>query len=301
MTQSAVSIVGMALFAFATFALACEDDAPCDKCARESEMSWNPDNKYVSERLGRFYSLDDLIKSAYDANDLSTAARLANEYLALASIYRCNWNYGNATHDANRYLGLISLKNGDQAGAVAYLLKFGKSSGSPQLNSFGPDMGLADALLQAGQVDPVKLYLGDIKKFWKMENGKIDEWLASIDKSEKPTLGHFPAKPSTMQPVFFWFALAWPALVVAGLAYFQRRRITSMWRFGIAGIVSGYVALFAAGWAIGYVLPTVIGALASHSSLVMLALYGSTAASFLIALLAVIGAYRFFVTKEKAS
>jgi hypothetical protein len=301
MTRSTICIVAVALFAFVTFALACESDAPCGKCARESEMSWNPDNKYVSERLERFYSLHDLVKSAYEANDFSTAETLANEYLALASIYRCNWNYGNATHDANRYLGLISLTNGDHAGAVAYLLKSAKSSGSPQLNSFGPDLDLADALLQAGQVDSVKLYLADIKKFWKMENGQIDEWLASINNGEKPTLSRFSAKPSTMLVVFFWFALAWPTLVVAGLSCFRRKRITSMWRFGLAGIVAGYLAHFAGGWAIGDVLPTVLGVLPAHSSLIMLVLYGSMAAGFLLSLLAVIGVYRFFVFKEKAS
>jgi hypothetical protein len=80
MMRCAIGIVGVALFAFVTFALACEADAPCDKCARESEMSWNPENKYVSERLRRFYLLDDLVKSAYEANDFSTAATLATEY-----------------------------------------------------------------------------------------------------------------------------------------------------------------------------------------------------------------------------
>ena len=110
MTRSAISILGAALLALSTSALACEADTPCDKCAKESEMSWNPDNKYVSERLNHFYALDNLIKSAYEANDLSTSAKLAHEYLNLASTYRCNWNYGNAIHDANRYLGLISLK-----------------------------------------------------------------------------------------------------------------------------------------------------------------------------------------------
>lgn len=296
-----IAIVGAALVAFATFALACEADAPCDKCARESEMSWNPENKYVSERLQRFYSLDDLVKSAYERNEFSTVADLANEYLALAGVYRCNWNYGNAIHDANRYLGLISLKNGDQAGAAIYLLKSGKSSGSPQLNSFGPDLNLANALLQADQVEPVKLYLSEIKTFWKMDNGQVDDWLASIDKGEKPTLSRFSAKPSTMQVAFLWFALAWPALVVAALSWFRRRRIRSMWRFGLIGIVSGYLALFVASWAIGYVLPMVLGVVADHSPLVMIALYGSTAASFFISFLAVLGVYRFSITKDRAS
>jgi hypothetical protein len=172
MMRCVIAILGAAIFAFATSVLACEADVPCDRCERESEMSWNPANEHVSERLRRFYSLDDLIRSAYEAKDLSTAAGLASDYLALASVYRCNWNFGNAIHDANRYLGLISLENGDLAGAGAYLLKSGKSRGSPQLDSFGPDLSLGDALLQAGEIEPVKLYLSEIKTFWKMDNGQ---------------------------------------------------------------------------------------------------------------------------------
>jgi len=265
-------------------------------------MSWNPENKYVSARLKRFYSLDDLIKSAYEANDGPTAVTLAKEYLDLASTYRCNWNYGNAIQDANRYLGLLSLRNGDPTAAATYLLKSGKTTGSPQLNSFGPDLDLADALLRAGHVEPVKAYLRDIKTFWKMENGQVDLWLSSIDKGERPILNRFPAKPSTAQLALFWFALAWPALVVAGFLYFWRRRIARKWIFGIAGLLAGYVAFAAAGWGMAYVLPTILGALAEqHSSFVMPALYLSTSATFIISLLAVLGASRYFVAKEQAS
>lgn len=185
---------------------------------------------------------------------------------------------------------------------MGYLLKSGKSSGSPQLNSFGPDPSLADALLKAGHADPLKVYLGDIKKFWKMENGQVDEWLASIDKGERPPLDRFSAKPSTGQLAFFWFAFAWPALVVASCLYFQRRRIGRKWVFGIAGLAVGYLGMFAVGWGIGYVLPKVLGALAEgNASLVIPVFYASVAASFLISLLAVLGASRFFIVREKAS
>lgn len=262
-------------------------------------MSWNPDDRHVSERLGRFYSLTDLIKSAYDANDLPAAATLADEYLQLASVYRWNWNYGNAIHDANKYLGLIRLKDNDPAGAAAYLLKSGKSSGSPQLNSFGPELDLANALLQAGHVEPVKLYLRDIKSFWEMDNGRVDEWLASIDKGEKPILDRFPPKPGATQIALFWLALAWPALVVGGCLYLRRRRIANKWGFGLAGLAVGYLALFAAGWAIGYGLPVVSDALADFAWLLMPALYLSIVAGFLFPLFTVLGASRFFIAEKK--
>jgi hypothetical protein len=55
--------------------------------------------------------------------------------LDLASSYRCNWNYGNATHDANRYLGLISLKAGDQAAASGLSIEIGQEQRIPQLDT----------------------------------------------------------------------------------------------------------------------------------------------------------------------
>lgn len=262
-------------------------------------MSWNPDHQHVSDRLQRFYSLDDLIKWAYGTNDWSKASGLAKEYLELAGQYRCNWNYGNAIHDGNQYLGLISLKNGDEASAVAYLLKSGKSSGSPQLNTFGPGLDLANALLQAGHSEPVKLYLTDIKRFWKMNNGRVDEWLASMEKGERPALGRFPPKPSTMQLALIWLVLAWPALAIAGSLYVQRRRIVAKWRFGLAAIVIGYLALFAAGWATSHALPGLVQVLANWPTLVKIALDLSVALSFVIPLLAILATSRFFWAKEK--
>jgi hypothetical protein len=102
---------------------ACDRNVPCDKCAKESEYSWNPDNQYVTARLKRFCDLDEQISAAYKANEFGKAKDLAKESLELAAVYRCNWNYGNAIHDSNRIMGLISLKRGDVDTAVDYLLK----------------------------------------------------------------------------------------------------------------------------------------------------------------------------------
>ena len=175
---------------------ACDATIPCDKCAAESEMSWNPENRFVTERLRRFYSSDDLIGKAYAAGDFAAVSNLTAEYLALAAVYRCNWNYGNAIHDANRFLGLVSVKHGNVEVASQYLLNAGKSTGSPQLDTFGPELDLANELLKQGAVEPVKEYLRDIKRFWRLDQGQVAKWLASIDKGERPELDRFAA----MQP-----------------------------------------------------------------------------------------------------
>src|SRR6185503_12703050 len=73
-------------------ALACEPSTPCDQCAKDSEMSWNPDERFATDRLRRFYVLGDLVGAAYKASDAGAVLVLANEYLQLAKMYRCNWN-----------------------------------------------------------------------------------------------------------------------------------------------------------------------------------------------------------------
>jgi hypothetical protein len=287
-------LLSVALLAMHSLVHACEANVACDKCAKDSGMSWNP--AVVPDRLRRFYSLDDLVKAAYQANDFATATTLAKEYLDLAATYRCNWNYGNAIHDANGYLGLMSLKAGDRGAAAVYLIAAGKSSGSPQLNSFGPDLGLANELLKAGDVEPVKAYLKDIERFWSMDNGRVAEWLTSIEKGETPELNRFQPKLGITEGVLICLALAWPALVVAAVLFFRRRRLSRKWLFAIAGVVSGYLVMILTSWGSSYALAEIVAGMdTTNASWVMFAVYAVMAASFLFPFLAILGVSRLFV------
>lgn len=239
--------------------LACDETVACDKCAKESEFSWNPSNQFVTPRLSRFYSLEDRIAEAYRANDFSKVKELAKENLGLATVYRCNWNFGNAIHDTNRVLGLVSLKNGDIDAASNYLLKAGKSSGSPQLNTFGPELDLANELLQLGKAEAVKSYLKDIKIFWKMNNGQVDAWLAEIEKGGKPHLDRFSGnKPGPLLMLVFWLATAWPFFVSIAFLYAKRKRIEKKFLFFLIAVLSGYAAMYLGNWVIRYVVQTMI-------------------------------------------
>jgi hypothetical protein len=183
------------------------------------------------------------------------AQELAKENLELAAIYRCNWNYGNAIHDTNRVLGLISLKNGDIESAADFLLRAGKSTGSPQLDTFGPELDLADALLKQGEMEPVKVYLKDIKSFWEMNNGKVDVWLSEIEKGEKPELNRFSGnEPGPLLLFIFWLALFWPIILAAAFLYKNRRRIARKLLFFISAVAAGYIAIYAGNWFIGFVI-----------------------------------------------
>lgn len=280
--------------------LAGADSTSSGIATNESEMSWNPHAQFVSERLKRFYALDDLIETSYVTNDLTAAGKLAREYLELAAEYRHNWNYGNAVHDANRFLGLICLKNGDIDAAEQHLVKAGKSTGSPQLDTFGPELDLANEILQRGRVEPVRQYLQDIKKFWRMDNGQVAKWLVSIEKGDKPELNRFAASHSGSSELLWGvFVFVWPILVVVGIILLRRNRISRRWAFGITGLLCGYLALVIANICIAFFMPTFIGRLDNFSPMTITTMtFAMVGMCIVVPTLVIIGVSRFFLARK---
>lgn len=100
----------------------------------------------------RFHQVQALKYQAFKADEFQQEKNLALEYLDLANSYQTNWNYGNAIHDANITLGRIALRKGKIEEAKAFLLNAGRTPGSPQLSSFGPNMILAHELLEKEKI-----------------------------------------------------------------------------------------------------------------------------------------------------
>jgi len=121
----------------------------------------------------RFYQLEDVAKAAFKAGDMKKAGAYAGELLNTAPGYAHDWNDGNAVYTGNTILGLVALRHGDIASARSYLLAAGKTPGSPQLDSFGPDLTLAGELVAHGEKDSVIAFLGSISKFWDGHADKI--------------------------------------------------------------------------------------------------------------------------------
>ena len=90
----------------------------------------------------------------------------------------------NDIHEADMVLGRLALRDGDIAGAEAYLLAMGRVSGSSQLDSFGPNMQLADDLLKAGQRNAVLAYFNECAKFW--HDKKLGEWRSEVKAGKTP-------------------------------------------------------------------------------------------------------------------
>lgn len=137
----------------------------------------------------RFYALNNAAKNAWKKGEIEKARAFATEMESLIPKYRDDWNYGNAVQDANQVLGLIALGAGDVAEAKKRLLASADSKGSPQMNSFGPNMQLAKALLEKGERDVVLEYFQRCGTFWKMGETRLAAWTASVKKGEIPEFG----------------------------------------------------------------------------------------------------------------
>jgi hypothetical protein len=135
-----------------------------------------------------FYKLPDLAKLAFSADDIDKAEAYSEQLLQIAPQYPKDWNYGNAIYYGNFVLGRIAVLRGNLVQAGQYLLAAGGTPGSPQLNSFGPNMTLARELLEKGQSEVVLQYFTLCKSFWKMDYGKLDQWSAVIRAGGIPDL-----------------------------------------------------------------------------------------------------------------
>jgi len=129
-----------------------------------------------------------LMQIAYDAGDENLAGATAEELLSKDALKEVSWQDGQLVHDCNAMLGLIALARGDEERAKAHLRMAAESQGSPALGSFGPDMKLAQGLLNAGCTDEVISYLTASKKFWKHSPDLLDQWLERIKQGQIPDL-----------------------------------------------------------------------------------------------------------------
>jgi len=137
----------------------------------------------------RFYVLNDAAKESFAAGQIDDARRYATEELQLAQQFPTNWNYGNAIHDGNMVLGRIAVKTGDLTAARDYLLKAGQTKGSPQLDSFGPNMSLAKDLLEKGDRETVLQYFDLCRQFWTSESNQLNEWSMEVSAGKTPDFG----------------------------------------------------------------------------------------------------------------
>lgn len=128
--------------------------------------------------------LTSLAKAAFEAERYDDARAYATTMLDDPSN---GWDEGNQLHHGNLILGRIALLEDDIESARFHLLAAGKVSGSPQLDSFGPNMRLAAELLERGEREVVLEYFELCSNFWPRE--ELKDWAALVRGGRKPDFG----------------------------------------------------------------------------------------------------------------
>ena len=123
-------------------------------------------------------------RAAYEAGEYDKARTYAGQLLAAAAE---NEDDADALHQSNIMLGRIALREDAIESAKSHLLQAGEVSDSPVLGSFGPNMQLAQALLEKGEQETVLLYLQRCGQFWKRD--ELNVWRAEIQRGETPDFG----------------------------------------------------------------------------------------------------------------
>jgi tetratricopeptide (TPR) repeat protein len=140
----------------------------------------------LSTDRGRDPLLKGLAKAALAAGRLDKAREYAEKMLSQNG---SGWNSGNNIHHGNLILGEIALTANRLDEAKDRLIKAGQTPGSPQLNSFGPNMTLAKDLLERHENDVVLEYFALCAKFWKLDRGRLEKWSADVKAGRIPDFG----------------------------------------------------------------------------------------------------------------
>ena len=141
----------------------------------------------------RFYDLTGMARQAARSTSITgiERGRFAAEELARThASFRLDWNYGNAIHYAHVVMGRLALRSGDLETAKCHPLEAGRTPGSPQLNDYGPDMTLAEELLEMGESATVLAYFEECERFWmNRQNNRLEEWRAAGLQGCRPDFG----------------------------------------------------------------------------------------------------------------
>jgi len=137
----------------------------------------------------RFYALDAAAKTSFEIGKIDEASNYAVELRLLLPKFKGNWNYGNAVQDTYIVMGRIALREHRDEDAKRCLIAAGHSPGSPQMDTVGPNMSLAEALLGKGERETVLQYFELCRKFWRMDRGRLDAWRDQVKAGRIPDFG----------------------------------------------------------------------------------------------------------------
>ena len=127
--------------------------------------------------------LVDLAENAFVAKKYAKAREYAT---AALNDNPAGWNQANRTHFGHLILGRVALLEGNVEEAKFRLIAAGTIQGSPQLDSFGPDMSLAAKLLEKGEKDVVLRYFELCAEFWELGKDDLADWTVLVTGDRMP-------------------------------------------------------------------------------------------------------------------
>ena len=127
-----------------------------------------------------------LAEISLQLGELDLASEYARALLRSVEGHRTLSQAGDAIYTGHSVLGSVALQRGNLDEACRELLEAGMTTGSPVLDSFGPDFDLANAVLRQGRRDVVVEFLKRCATFW--EPVRVESWIVQILAGETPTL-----------------------------------------------------------------------------------------------------------------
>lgn len=137
----------------------------------------------ITSAPARAVLLADGARSALCADEDRVARRRADQLLALVSRLDAD-AAADASHLAHIVLGELALRQGSTVQAAQELMLAAEVTGSEALSVVGPDLQLAQHLLERGRPDVVSGYLGRVSKFW--DSVCIPAWRVTIEAGATP-------------------------------------------------------------------------------------------------------------------
>ncbi|WP_316412946.1 hypothetical protein [Mesoterricola silvestris] len=134
----------------------------------------------------RILALSEVAKYAAMNGNMEDAGKYCEEFTMLAAKQSDGSIPWDSIHDIYIARGHVALSKKNMNEAKEMLMRAGNVQGSPRLRTFGPNMGLAKALLEAGEWDAVLEYIDQCRKFWTMGSVQLENWSNSLKRKEIP-------------------------------------------------------------------------------------------------------------------
>ncbi|MEN0038377.1 MAG: hypothetical protein AAGC78_14970 [Cellvibrio sp.] len=134
----------------------------------------------------RHSAIPQAAKAAYMLGLFPEAKEWAEEMSELIKIVPKNWNYGNVIYYQNWVFGMLAFDSGDLDKAKYFLNLAASTVGSPQLNSFGPNMKLARNLLVSGESEAFLEFLNQVEIFWRHGKPWLEVWRNKVAQGAIP-------------------------------------------------------------------------------------------------------------------